>query len=221
MNTLNLIKLSFLKSNMDFYDAMCPGWFLWITLVILLISVAGQLGLVIYSGIWWSYIRYDFPHTENHCSEAYKLYNVVTTLWTMPIPMVAFGVIFCIIHPKLNEVIDIICIFIYGAAGIGYIVVGALAVGWSRGSACDKIEASNLTYGRTTKGFISWASKHEDKVKDLKYYQCTKGHKMTTIFFSIETGAIILFIIFWGVNFCRASYEMSPHHSNTEAPLNA
>ena len=72
-----------------------------------------------------------------------------------------------------------------------------MVISWSKSSKCNKIESNGLKFGRNTTKFKDWIEKNPDKAKDLKKYQCTMGHTLITIFFSVSISVLILSVVYF------------------------
>lgn len=168
------------------------------------LSLVGLVGLIIYFGIWWGKIRYDFPYRGLKETEPYKLYLAVLFSWVLPI--LAFGSATAARIPECCELKLVSTLFLTLTiwSGLGEIAVVILAIVWSMPKNCEIIKNS-IFEAKNASGFGKWYDKQtsgmtvEEKEKfdkDLPAKRCDNPHKMIIIYSSLFIGSIVLSFVF-------------------------
>lgn len=168
-------------------------------------SLVGLVGLIIYIGLWWGRIRYDFPYYKNDNTEAYNLYLAVLFSWVLPI--VAFSSASIARVPECCgcKFFSTLLVTLTIWSGLAEFVVVILVIVWSTPSKCQIIEQKGTDPGKNTSEYIDWYNRKTEKMSEeekakfaenLPNYRCDYPHKMVIIYASLFVGAILLSFIF-------------------------
>ena len=130
--------------------------------------------MLIYNGIWWSYIRYDHKVSDDKCDEAVNLCNVVLLSWVFQLTAITLGLFESIVAFFRCKGCTVFIGILTSLVGIAMFVVNCMEIDYSKASKCDAIDKNGLVFGRNSSDFLKWLEDNDDKASDLKYYQCNK-----------------------------------------------
>ena len=177
------------------------------SLALAISSLVGLVGLVVYFGIWWGRIRYDFPYRGLKETEPYHLYLAV--LFSLVLPIIAFGSATVARIPECCGLKMISTLFVTLTiwSGLAEAVVVILAIHWSMPKNCEIIKNS-IFNAKNASGFGKWYDKQtsgmtaEEKEmfdKEQHAKRCDRPHLIIIIYSSLFLGAIVLSFCFVGL----------------------
>lgn len=170
-------------------------------LIGLLLIIAGSLGSVIESRIWWSYIKNDFPSSNNDLAK--KLYIYILLTWVLTVVSIGYIMIFkCITcRTRKESLIRNILLLIYEIIRIVIFVFICLQISHSTKPKCSEIHEIGFYPGNESAGYRDWIAKKtkgmnqmetEQFMVNLPNMRCNKPHHLMFAF-------LITICVGWGV----------------------
>ena len=190
----------------------CDCFRIFIGLLIIICVLGGWFGSAVFCGLWWDYVRIDFPAFGGH----YLFFSILVLLnWFLPAVFLVLTILSLVFDCCKSG--NIISSFLSGIgiiALVGGLVMNPFLVAKSMPYECKDLfnEPRDLMSNETKEQWDDWIAKKtkgmsdEDRTKfvnDLDDLRCDKAGKFHWYFFGAQLLSVLLTFILMPLYLCK------------------